>query len=69
MAFNISKEKTIEDVMKALGEPCISMSLLYCAFSGFYFRIYLFILLLYDPVFLTTGIRAIGLTHRKARVF
>jgi hypothetical protein len=41
------------------GEPRISMSLLYCVSSVFYFLI-CFMLLLHDPIFLTTCIREKG---------
>jgi hypothetical protein len=58
------KDLTISLVdVDTLGEPRISVSLLYCVSFVFYFHIY-FILSLNDPVFLTTGIRAKG-THRK----
>jgi hypothetical protein len=40
------------------------VSLLYCVSSVFYFHI-CFILLLHDPVFLTTGIRAKGNSQEK----
>jgi hypothetical protein len=43
-----------------LGEPCISVSLLYCVSSVFYFCI-CFILLLCDPIFLTFEIRLLKL--------
>jgi hypothetical protein len=46
------------------GEPHISVSLLYCVSFVFYFRI-CFILLLCDPVFLTTGIRVKGNSQEK----
>jgi hypothetical protein len=42
----------ISCVTPTLGEPHISVSLLYCVYSVFYFRI-CFILLLCDPIFPT----------------
>jgi hypothetical protein len=47
-----------------MGEPRIYVSLLYCVSSMFYFHI-CFILLLNDPVFLTTGIRVKGNSQEK----
>jgi hypothetical protein len=47
-----------------LGEPCISVSLLYCVSSLFYLCI-CFILLLCNPIFPTTGIRVKGNSWEK----